>query len=82
MATPADALDGNEEPETDAAKENETPESGDMSVETASPAQAERKDEKSSVRLNMADEYPDGVETGDTCLLYTSDFTNLLKSRK
>ncbi|MFR2848486.1 MAG: hypothetical protein ACLTC4_15750, partial [Hungatella hathewayi] len=43
VATPADALDGNEEPETDAAKENETPESGDMSVETASPAQAELK---------------------------------------
>ena len=78
VATPADALDGNEEPETDAAKENETPESGDMSVETASPAQAELKDEKSSVRLNMAYEYPDGVETGDTWDSYAGQACELL----
>ncbi|MBS5064761.1 MAG: C40 family peptidase [Hungatella hathewayi] len=78
VATPADALDGNEEPETDAAKENETPESGGMSVKTASPAQAELKDEKSSVRLNMAYEYPDGMETGDAWDSYAGQACELL----
>lgn len=78
VATPADALDGNEEPETDAVKENETPESGGMSVETASPAQAELKDEKSSVRLNLAYEYPDGMEIGDAWDSYAGQACELL----
>ena len=45
VATPADALDGNEEPETDAAKENETPDGAGMSVVLASPAQADGEGE-------------------------------------
>ena len=78
VATPADALDGNEDLETEESKENETPESGGMSVETASPAQAETKDEKSSVRLNMAYDYPDGMETGDAWDSYAGQACELL----
>lgn len=78
VATPADALDGNEDLETEESKENETQESGEMSVETASPAQAEVKDEESSVRLNMAYDYPDEMETGDAWDSYAGQACELL----
>ena len=48
------------------------------SAKPASPAQAEKEHAGSSVRLNMADVYPEGMETGDVWDSYAGQACELL----
>ena len=76
-ATPADAKK-NTPPDAEYSGAEEPGPETDGSGKPASPAQAEQEHAGSSVRLNMAYVYPEGMETGDVWDSYAGQACELL----